>query len=384
MITLTELWTSALLAFVTGGVAVGLVGWTTIKTNQVQKKSKAIPDGIANALHALASAGLVLDFDNRIVRATQSAFALGLVKGQVLVHPKLVSLVDKARGVKKPTKARGRDLQLISEIGQTTLWVNARALHLGEGYVLLLVEDRTESHNLEETRRDFVANISHELKTPIGAISLLAEAIQSAVDDPEQVAHFAASMSTESQRLAELVQDIIQLSRVQSAEVAGHTTTVNLVEVIAEAADRNRVSARKKQIEIDVIAPESISVFGDEELLKTAVKNLIENAILYSEGETLVSVKLRKSKGIAEISVKDSGPGISEEDQERIFERFYRVDPSRSRQTGGTGLGLSIVKHIAQKHLGEITIKSKLGKGSIFTLRLPTSTTSIDSTGSKK
>jgi two-component system sensor histidine kinase SenX3 len=205
---------------------------------------------------------------------------LGLVKGQTLVHPKLVALVDKARGVKKPTKARGRDLQLITEIGQTTLWVNARALHLGEGYVLLLVEDRTESHNLEETRRDFVANISHELKTPIGAISLLAEAIQSAVDDPEQVAHFAASMSTESQRLAELVQDIIQLSRVQSTEVAGQTKTVNLVDVIAEAADRNRVAARKKKIDIDVIAPDALTVFGDEELLKTAVKNLIENAIV--------------------------------------------------------------------------------------------------------
>ena len=384
MITFTELWTSALLAFVTGGVAVGVIGWTTIKTKQAQKKSKAIPDGIASALHALASAGLVLDFDNRIVRATQSAFALGLVKGQTLVHPKLVALVDKARGVKKPTKARGRDLQLITEIGQTTLWVNARALHLGEGYVLLLVEDRTESHNLEETRRDFVANISHELKTPIGAISLLAEAIQSAVDDPEQVAHFAASMSTESQRLAELVQDIIQLSRVQSTEVAGQTKTVNLVDVIAEAADRNRVAARKKKIDIDVIAPDALTVFGDEELLKTAVKNLIENAIVYSGDESLVSVKLRKHKGVAEISVKDAGPGISEEDQERIFERFYRVDPSRSRQTGGTGLGLSIVKHIAQKHLGEITIKSKLGKGATFTLRLPMSTTAIEATGSKK
>ena len=130
MITFTELWTSALLAFVTGGVAVGVIGWTTIKTNQAQKKSKAIPDGIASALHALASAGLVLDFDNRIVRATQSAFALGLVKGQTLVHPKLVALVDKARGVKKPTKARGRDLQLITEIGQTTLWVNAERFTL--------------------------------------------------------------------------------------------------------------------------------------------------------------------------------------------------------------------------------------------------------------
>lgn len=373
-----EFWGAVITAFLVGAVSVAMVGWTTIRTKEVQKRSQVVLDGITGPLNALASAGLVVDIDGKIVRATKSAFSLGLVRSEELAHPKLLALVDKARSVKKPSKARGRDLALISELGKTTIWVNARAIHLGEGYVLLLVEDRTESHNLEETRRDFVANISHELKTPIGAISLLAEAIQMAIDDPEQVQKFAKNLETESQRLAHLVQDIIQLSHVQAKEVAGLTKVVNLNEVVAEAVDRNRVVAGKKNIDFDVRLSGNPEVFGDDELLKAAVKNLIENAVTYSDGHTQVAITVRKQKGVAEVSVTDRGPGISAEDQERIFERFYRVDPSRSRLTGGTGLGLSIVKHIAQKHLGEVQLKSKLGQGSTFTIRLPLAATSIE------
>jgi two-component system, OmpR family, sensor histidine kinase SenX3 len=373
-----EFWGAVITAFVVGAASVAMVGWTTIRTKEVQKKSQVVLDGITGPLNALASAGLVLDIDDKIVRATKSAFALGLVRDEELAHPKLTALVAKARSVKKPTKARGRDLALVSELGKTTLFVNARAIHLGEGYVLLLVEDRTESHNLEETRRDFVANISHELKTPIGAISLLAEAIQMALDDPAQVEKFAKNLETESQRLAHLVQDIIQLSHVQAKEVAGLTKIVDLNEVVAEAVDRNQVLAGNKSIEFEVRLAERAKVFGDDELLKAAVKNLIENAVIYSDEKTAVSITVRKRKGIAEIAVADKGPGISVEDQERIFERFYRVDPSRSRLTGGTGLGLSIVKHIAQKHLGEVQIKSRLGHGSTFTIRLPLAAKSIE------
>ena len=374
----SEFWTSVLLAFVTGSIATGLILWSSLKAQEAQKKAQVIPDGITGALHALATAGLVLDVDNKIVRATRSAFALGLVRDQVLVHPKLVALVDKARKAKKSSKARAKDFALASELGDATIWVNSRAVHLGEGYVLLLVEDRTESHNLEETRRDFVANISHELKTPIGAMSLLAEAIQSAADDPKQVRKFAKNLETESARLTQLVQDIIQLSHVQAKEVAGLTKIVDLNEVVSEAVDRNQVLAGNKSIEFDVRLADRAKVFGDDELLKAAVKNLIENAVIYSDEKTAVSITVRKRKGIAEIAVSDKGPGISAEDQERIFERFYRVDPSRSRLTGGTGLGLSIVKHIAQKHLGEVQIKSRLGQGSTFTIRLPLAAKSIE------
>lgn len=384
MNTSPEIWTSALLAFATGSIATGLVVWSSMRTQEAQKKAQIIPDGITGALHALATAGLVLDVDNKIIRATRSAFALGLVRDQVLVHPKLVSLVDKARKAKKSSKARARDFALASEIGDNTIWVTSRAVHLGDGFVLLLVEDRTESHNLEETRRDFVANISHELKTPIGAMSLLSEAIQSAADDPKQVRKFAKNLETESARLTQLVQDIIQLSRVQSADVAGSTQEVDLSQVVAEAVDRNRVQANKKKIQVKVSSSDRLRVFGDLELLTTAVKNLIENAISYSDTETNVNVSVRKKNGVAEISVKDKGAGIAPEDLERIFERFYRIDQSRSRATGGTGLGLSLVKNITQKHLGEIQVKSKVGSGSTFTLRLPLATAPIDATGSKK
>lgn len=384
MNTSAELWSAALLAFVTGSVATGLILWTSLKTQEAQKKAQIIPDGVTGALHALATAGLVLDIENKIVRATRSAFALGLVRDQVLVHPKLVSLVDKARKAKKASKARARDFALASEIGDNTIWVTSRAVHLGDGFVLLLVEDRTESHNLEETRRDFVANISHELKTPIGAMSLLSEAIQSAADDPRQVRKFAKNLETESARLTQLVQDIIQLSRVQSADVAGSTQEVDLALVVAEAVDRNRVQANKKKIQVKISSTDKLRVFGDLELLTTAVKNLIENAISYSDVETNVNVTLRKKSGVAEISVKDKGAGIAPEDLERIFERFYRIDQSRSRATGGTGLGLSLVKNITQKHLGEIQVKSKIGSGSTFTIRLPLATAPIDATGSKK
>ena len=379
-----NLWQAAILAFVTGAVAAGAVVWTTLKANEAKKSAQVIPDAITSALHALATAGLVLDIDNKIVKATRSAFALGLVRGQDLVHPKLVALVDKARRGKKISKAKSKDFALASELGDATLWVNARAVQLGDGFVLLLVEDRTDTHNLEETRRDFVANISHELKTPIGAISLLAEAMQSAADDPVQVKKFAKNLETESVRLAELVQDIIQLSRVQSAEVAGTTQEVELGHVVAEAVDRNRVLANKKKIAIESNSQEGIRVFGDSELLTTAVKNLIENAIVYSDTDAPVVVRLRKKNGVAEIAVKDRGSGISTEEQDRIFERFYRVDQSRSRATGGTGLGLSLVKNITQKHLGEVQVKSKLGTGSTFTIRLPLSTAPNEELGSPK
>lgn len=380
----SEFWASVFLAFVTGSVATGLIVWSSLTARDAQKKAQVIPDGITGALHALATAGLVLDVDNKIVRATRSAFALGLVRDQALVHPKLVALVDKARKAKKSSKARAKDFALASELGDTTIWVNSRAVHLGDGFVLLLVEDRTESHNLEETRRDFVANISHELKTPIGAMSLLAEAIQSAAEDPKQVRKFAKSLETESTRLAQLVQDIIQLSRVQSAEVASSAAEVELATVVAEAADRNRVLANKKKIQLKISSSDGIRVFGDKELLTTAAKNLIENAISYSDTESPVSVSLRKKNGVAEIAIKDKGAGIAPEDLDRIFERFYRVDQSRSRETGGTGLGLSLVKNITQKHLGEVQVKSKVGVGSTFTIRIPLATAPIDASGGKK
>jgi two-component system, OmpR family, sensor histidine kinase SenX3 len=329
---------------------------------------RAIPEGAVEILDLLASAGVILNGSNTVVRATQGALALGLVQNRLLIHSELVRLVELVRGTGKNQVI---EAELSTGLRGETIWVQARAARMENNNVMLLVEDRTESKRLEDTRRDFVANISHELKTPIGAIGLLAEALQDATDDPAMVTKFAGNLYRESRRLGSLVQEIIQLSRLQSADLSKTGDLVDLEGIVHESVERNQVISEAKNITLDVDAPSGIVVYGDHEMLTMAVKNLIENAILYSEPGSSVGIGLRAINGVAEVAVTDHGVGIAAEDQERIFERFYRVDPSRSRETGGTGLGLSIVKHVAANHRGEIKLFSQLGLGSTFTLRLP-------------
>jgi two-component system sensor histidine kinase SenX3 len=237
----------------------------------------------------------------------------------------------------------------------------------------VLVDDRTEARRVEEVRRDFVANVSHELKTPIGALALLAEAVTDAADDSDAVRHFAERMEREAQRLATLVQEIIDLSRLQVADALHPPEPVRVDGVLAEAVDRVRLAAQRKQISVITGGDIGAIVYGDRNLLVTAVRNLVDNAIAYSPEHTRVIVTVTRADGLVEIAVKDQGYGIPKADLERIFERFYRVDPARSRATGGTGLGLSIVKHVAANHGGEVTVWSEEGVGSTFTLRLPDS-----------
>jgi len=345
------------------------------------KQSSSVPDGAAEVLDVLATAGMVLDGRNNVLRATTGAQAYGLVLNRLLVHEALIELVDKVRKTGEPQHI---DTELETGLRGDVVFVHARAARLGTRYVMLLVDDRTESRRLEETRRDFVANISHELKTPIGAVSLLAEALQDAIDDPAMVKKFAANLQREANRLASLVQDIIQLSRLQSAEAVANAALLDLSGVVAEAVERNHFLAESKQIRIRVDAPRGHKIYGDHEMLSTAIKNLIENAILYSEEGSQVGVGLRAVDGIAEISVADNGVGIPAEEQDRIFERFYRVDASRSRQTGGTGLGLSIVKHVALNHRGDVRLFSQPGLGSTFTLRLPVADKNADDLSPQK
>lgn len=322
----------------------------------------------AQVVDVIATAGVVLDQANSVVRASPGAIQFGLVQNRRLIHAALVQLADEARTA---SGAVSRDIELETGLRRDQVFVHARAAKFGERYVMLLVDDRTDSKRLEETRRDFVANVSHELKTPIGAISLLSEAMQGAVDDPEAVKKFAESLQREAQRLANIVQELIQLSRVQGAKLSENIGELDLATVIADAVDRNSVLAEQHQIKLASSANQSVKVIGDYEMLVIAIKNLIENAIVYSGAGGQVGVGLRVVDSVAEITVTDSGIGIPEAEQERIFERFYRVDPSRSRETGGTGLGLSIVKHAAQNHRGEVKLFSKVGVGSTFTLRLP-------------
>lgn len=325
----------------------------------------------AQVVDVIATAGVVLDQTNHVVRASPGAIQFGLVQNRRLIHAALVNLAERAKAA---SGAVQEDVLLETGLRKDQVFVHARAARFGERYVMLLVDDRTESRKLEETRRDFVANVSHELKTPIGAIGLLAEAIAGATDDPQMVEKFAESLQKESMRLANLVQELIQLSRVQGAKLSETSSEVDLARVIADAVERNQLLAEQHSIKLAASASPGVVIIADYEMLVTAVRNLIENAIVYSEQHSQVGVGLRVIDSVAEIAVTDSGIGIPESEQERIFERFYRVDPSRSRETGGTGLGLSIVKHAAANHRGEVKVFSKAGVGSTFTLRLPIDT----------
>ncbi|MHA7985694.1 sensor histidine kinase [Rathayibacter sp. CAU 1779] len=331
--------------------------------------SPTVPDGVDQVLEALPTAGIVVDPSNNVVRASAGAYGLGLVWNAALSQPRLVEMVDAVRRTGDPVE---EDLELArSALGDATVQLTVRVARLGSRYILVLADDRTEAVRLEQVRRDFVANISHELKTPIGAISVLAEALESAPDDPEQVRHFASRLTNEAGRLARLTQDIIDLSRLQAADIVPHAERVSIDHVVTSAVDQNRVLAESRGIELATGRHSHAVVFGDESLLTTAVHNLISNAVRYSPDRTRVGIGTRLHDGIVEITVTDQGPGIPVEDLDRVFERFYRVDQARSRSTGGTGLGLSIVKHAVQNHGGEVRVWSKQGSGSTFTIRLP-------------
>lgn len=319
-------------------------------------------------LEALGLAAVLVNEVEVMEQATAGAQEFGLQSGRALVELELLNLVDWTR---KSDETKTAELQINVGGRATKVWLQATAAPVGNGRVILTIEDRTEARRVDETRRDFVANISHELKTPIGAIALLAETLQDATDDPAAVQKFAASLQREANRLGHIVQEIIELSRLQAATYVADSRLVSLNDVIADSIDRTRIAADSKQMKIVSNLNEEISVRGNYEQLATAITNLIENAIIYSDPAGQVGIALRSVGDNAEVVVTDSGIGIAIDEQSRIFERFYRVDPSRSRETGGTGLGLAIVKHIALNHGGEINVFSKPGLGSTFTLTIP-------------
>ena len=334
-----------------------------------------LPPGIASVLSVLSSSAVVLDSNDRVLRASAAARAFGLVKGDRLMVTELAAL---ARQVRRDGEIREGEFEVpVPRLGGRTTSFAVRVAPLGAtigggGLVLLLAEDQTESRRVDEVKRDFVANTSHELKTPVGALALLAETIEDAADDAEAVRRFAGKMRQEAQRLTNLVQDLITLSRIQAVEPVPDPRPVALDTVVAEAVDRCRMRANARGITLASVGSRGLSVLGDEDLLVTALRNLLENAVAYSPEKTRVVITTRKTpEGHAELSVADQGIGIPERDLERIFERFYRVDPARSRATGGTGLGLAIVKHVMAAHNGKVTVRSVEGDGSTFTLYIP-------------
>jgi two-component system, OmpR family, sensor histidine kinase SenX3 len=334
-----------------------------------------LPPGIASVLSVLSSSAVVVDSNDRVLRASAAARAFGLVKGDRLMVTELAAL---ARQVRRDGEIREGEFEVpVPRLGGRTTSFAVRVAPLGAavgggGLVLVLAEDQTESRRVDEVKRDFVANTSHELKTPVGALALLAETIEDAADDAEAVRRFAGKMRQEAQRLTNLVQDLITLSRIQAVEPVPDPRPVELDMVVAEALDRCRMKANARGITLASAGLRGLSVLGDEDLLVTALRNLLENAVAYSPERTRVIVSLKKAiDGNAELSVADQGIGIPERDLERIFERFYRVDPARSRATGGTGLGLAIVKHVMAAHNGRVTVRSVEGAGSTFTLFIP-------------
>lgn len=328
-----------------------------------------LPSGVSDVLAVLRSIAIVLDSSDAVVNNSASAVSYGLVRHGELVHAELRQL---ARQVRRDGEIREVELELTRGFGTTTNTVmTARVAPLGAPHILILAEDHTHARRVEEVRRDFVANVSHELKTPVGGIALLAEAVLDARDDPEAVSRFAARIQVESTRLTRLVKEIVDLSRLQVADTLHEPELVQIPQVVAEAVDRVRVAAEARQITLEAVADERAAVFGDTELLATAVANLVSNAVNYSETGTRVAVSARRVGDTVEITVSDQGQGIPATEQSRIFERFYRVDAARSRATGGTGLGLAIVKHVCATHGGDVSVWSEEGHGSTFTMRLP-------------
>ncbi|WP_432562300.1 sensor histidine kinase [Kineococcus sp. SYSU DK003] len=339
-----------------------------------------LPPGVSDVLMALRSSAVVLAADDEVVKASAASYATGIVAGGELVDAQLRDMV---RACRRDGRVREVETELGAGLGRPPAAVLARVTPLGPHHVLLLLEDRTESRRIEAVRRDFVANVSHELKTPVGALSLLSEAVEDAADDPDAVRHFASRMRRESRRLTALVQEIIDLSRLQAAEKVVRPELLEVDTLVTEAVDRVGSVAQQRGSEVVVAGQRGLHVRGDRELLVTALRNLVHNALAYSPERSKVVVEVRRDAGrvvgapggqqvpTIDIAVSDRGVGISQADLNRIFERFYRVDPARSRSTGGTGLGLSIVKHVAGNHGGDVRVWSAEGEGSTFTLRLP-------------
>ncbi|SEG85789.1 two-component system, OmpR family, sensor histidine kinase SenX3 [Thermomonospora echinospora] len=362
------------------GLAIGLTAGLAVRVSERAQRAErptapgsVLPPGVASVLSVLRSSAVVLDREDRVLRASSAARAFGLVSGDRLVVDELLVM---ARLVRRDGEIRETEIQVRPSRSRARVegrWFAVRVAPLGtHGLVLVLAEDLTEMRRVEAIRRDFVANVSHELKTPVGALALLAETVAGAADDPDAVRRFTGRMQHESVRLTNLVQDLMTLSRVQGDEPLDALRRVAVDDIIAEAVDRCQIKAEAKDIELVCGGLSGLRVRGDEELLTTALRNLIDNAVAYSPEHTKVAIGTRQADpDHVEVTVTDQGIGIPEVELERIFERFYRVDPARSRQTGGTGLGLAIVKHVTTKHGGEVVVWSKEGSGSTFTLRLP-------------
>jgi two-component system sensor histidine kinase SenX3 len=331
---------------------------------------EVLPQVLLKTLKSLESESLIIIPGEQILFQSPGISNFAIVKDERITSEDLMALIRVARRTNETHRSRIEIARGPIGAGKREFEVSVSPLN-DEGMVLVLISDQSEARRIDAVRRDFVANVSHELKTPIGALGLLSEAILGAKDQPDAVVKFASRMQMEAKRLTDLVQEIIDLSRLQSSDPLQKAFDVEASDVVREAVAQAALSAESRKITVEIGEIEDATVIGDRDQLIMAVLNLVENAINYSPENTKVSVVVKVKQELLEISVTDQGIGIAEDELARVFERFYRVDPARSRMTGGTGLGLSIVKHVALNHGGDIKVWSKEGVGSTFTLQLP-------------
>jgi two-component system sensor histidine kinase SenX3 len=342
----------------------------TVESGEIRNLDGAVlPDALLRIFELLEDDVLVIDTEDSPIFQSPGISTLNILKDSRLDGDEILAIVRAVRRTRAPHQGlieipRG-------PFGKGKRKIKIAVTSLDEDSILILINDESEKARVDAIRRDFIANISHELKTPIGALSLLSEAISQAKDDPEAMERFANRIKSEAKRLEDLVREIINLSRLQGEDPLTDPHPIEMGAVVNEAIAQAETNAESRQITVERGDKHEAWVLGDRQQLIMAVHNLVENAINYSPEGTRVSVELKSVGDVLEVDVVDQGIGIKETDLERIFERFYRVDPARSRETGGTGLGLSIVKHVAQNHGGEVKVWSKIGVGSTFALRLP-------------
>jgi two-component system sensor histidine kinase SenX3 len=357
-----------LLGALLGGTSIYFLVKPKSEPEQPNPTSNSSRNLILKLIQSLPDIVIWVDGDNKIKYASEVALSLNIAREDKIQIDELETLISIARKIDEPLI---RKVKAKRPLGIAKLNLDTWVMRLERGEVLLWAQNNSVVSRVETMRRDFVANISHELKTPVGALSLLAEAIEESGKDSESIQKFAKRIGPETKRLTNVIRDIIDLSQVQSDDPLATANPVEVDRVINDAVDAVQLLADLNSIEIAQVNEPDVKIVGDEYQLVMATRNLLTNAITFSPINSRITVGAKLKDGVVEITVSDQGIGISLENQSRIFERFYRVDPARSRSTGGTGLGLAIVKHVCENHGGEVSVWSVQGQGSTFTMKFP-------------
>ncbi len=363
-----EIFLGLLIGVILGGTIVYSLISAKSKPEQQNPSSNSSRNLLLKLIQSLPDIVIWVDGDNKIIYASEVALSLNIAREDKIQIDALETIILMARKIDEPLI---RKVKAKRPLGIAKLNLDTWVMRLERGEVLLWAQNNSIVGRVETVRRDFVANISHELKTPVGALSLLAEAIEEAGKDSESVQKFAKRIGPETKRLTNVIQDIIDLSQVQSDDPLATANPVEVSRIINDSVDAIQLLADLHSVEIVQVSEPDVKIVGDEYQLVMAIRNLLTNAITFSPVNSRITVGAKLKGRVVEITVSDQGMGISLENQSRIFERFYRVDPARSRSTGGTGLGLAIVKHVCENHGGEVSVWSVQGQGSTFTMKFP-------------